>query len=124
MFFFMIQLNTHLSIIDNSGVKQVKCIKILNGSFNGTLGDKIVVSVQKTTPNRKIKSGDVLQSLVVRLKKEKLRNDGSTIKFSTNSAVLLNTKNLPVGTRIFGPIPRELRQKKYMKVVSIAQGII
>ena len=120
----MIQLNTNLSIIDNSGAKNVKCIKILGGSFKGSLGDRIVVAIQNVLPNRKVKSGDVSQSLVVRLKKEKKRKDGTTINFFENSAILLNQKGSPQGTRIFGTVPRELRKKKFMKVVSIAQGVI
>ena len=120
----MIQLNSNLGVIDNSGAKRVKCIKILGGSFVGSLGDTIVVATQKVAPNRKIKSGEVLKSLIVRQRKEKLRKDGSTLKFSENSAVILNDKELPIGTRIFGPVPRELRSSKNMKVISIAQGII
>jgi large subunit ribosomal protein L14 len=120
----MIQLNSNLSVIDNSGAREAKCIKILGGSFSGSLGDNIVVALQKVAPNRKVKSGDVAQSLVVRVCKETKRKDGTTLKFFKNSAILLNQKKLPVGTRIFGPVPRELRTKKFMKVISIAQGII
>jgi large subunit ribosomal protein L14 len=120
----MIQLNSNLSVIDNSGAKKVKCIKILGGSFNGSLGDKIVVAIQNVLPNRKVKEGDVAQSLVVRLRKESKRKDGTSLKFFENSAILLNQKGIPQGTRIFGPVPRELRKKKFMKVVSIAQGVI
>ncbi len=120
----MIQLNSNLSVIDNSSAREVKCIKILGGSFSGSLGDRIVVALQKVTPNRKLKSGEVAKSLVVRLRKETKRKDGTTLKFFSNSAILLNQKDLPLGTRIFGPVPRELRTKKFMKVISIAQGII
>jgi large subunit ribosomal protein L14 len=121
----MIQSNSFLSVIDNSGVKQIKCIKILGGSFNnGLIGSIIKVAVQKVLPNRKIKAGEVVNALILRLKKTHRRKDGMYIKFFSNDAILLNTKQLPIATRIFGPIPRELRQKKYMKVVSIAQGII
>lgn len=120
----MIQLNSNLSIIDNSGAKRIKCIKILGGSFNGTIGNEIIAAVQKSLPNRKIKQGDVVNSLIVRLAKEKKRKDGSTLKFFENSAILLNQKGVPQGTRIFGPIPKELRKKKFMKVVSLAQGVI
>lgn len=120
----MIQLNTNLSVIDNSGAKKVKCIKILGGSFVGSLGDIIVVATQKVAPNRKIKAGEVSKSLIVRQKKETLRKDGSTLKFFENSSIILNDKLLPVGTRIFGPVARELRSSKNMKVISIAQGII
>lgn len=123
-YFYMIQLNTKLFINDNSGVKKVKCIKITGGSFVGSLGSKITVAVHKVVPNRKIKAGDVTSSLVIGLKKNLQRKDGSSLNFFRNTAILLNSKNLPVATRIFGPIPRELRQEKNMKVVSIAQGII
>lgn len=120
----MIQLNTNLVVNDNSGVKKVKCIKIIGGSFVGLLGNRITVAVQKVAPNRKIKTGDVVSSLIIGLKKNHSRKDGSALKFFKNTTILLNTKNLPIATRIFGPIPRELRQEKNMKVVSIAQGII
>jgi large subunit ribosomal protein L14 len=120
----MIQLNTNLSVIDNSGAKKVKCIKILGGSFVGSLGDTIVVATQKVAPNRKIKAGEVSKSLIVRQKKEVQRKDGSTLKFFENSVIILNDKKLPVGTRIFGPVAKELRSGKNMKVISIAQGII
>lgn len=120
----MIQLNTNLSVIDNSGAKNVKCVKILGGSFVGGLSDIIVVAIQKVTPNRKIKSGEVTKSIIVRQRKEFRRKDGSTLKFFENSAVILNDKLLPVGTRIFGPVPRELRSSRNMKIISISQGII
>jgi len=121
----MIQSNSFLSVTDNSGVKQIKCIKVLEGSLNnGSVGSLIKGAVQKVLPNRKIKAGDVVDALIIRLKKEKSRKDGTYLKFFSNEAILLNSKQLPLGTRIFGPIPRELRQKKLMKVVSIAQGII
>jgi len=120
----MIQLNSNLNVIDNSGVKKVKCIKIAGGSFTGFIGDKITIAVQKVIPNRKIKSGEVLKSLILHTKKETQRKDGSTLKFFSNSVALLNTKDLPLGTRIFGPVSKELRKRKHMKVVSIAQGII
>jgi|TARA_B100000683_G_C12082011_1_gene387288 large subunit ribosomal protein L14 len=120
----MIQLNTLLSVVDNSGAKTGKCIKILGGTFTGSVGNTIVVAIQKVLANRKIKAGEVHKSLVVRQKKEIQRKDSSTLSFSTNSIILLNTKNMPVATRIFGLIPRELRRKKFMKVLSMAQGVI
>jgi len=120
----MIQLNSNLSVIDNSGAKKVKCIKILGGSFVGSIGDTIVVATQKVAPNRKIKAGEVAKSIIVRQRKETPRKDGSTLKFYENSAIILNDKHLPVGTRIFGPVPRELRSSNNMKIISIAQGII
>jgi large subunit ribosomal protein L14 len=120
----MIQLNTHLSIIDNSGAKIAKCIKILGGSYKGCIGNTIVIAIQKAAAGRKIKSGEVYRSLVVRQKKEMSRIDGSTLSFFENSSIILNNKNIPMGTRIFGPIPKEFRKKRFMKVLSIAQGVV
>merc|ERR1711865_371490 len=120
----MIQLNTILTAVDNSGAKSVKCIKILGGSFCGRVGDIMMVAVQKALSQRKVRSGEVHRSLIVRTKKELHRKDGSTLNFFTNSAIILNDKNIPQSTRILGPIPRELRQQKFMKVLSIAQGTL
>lgn len=120
----MIQLNSYLTVADNSGAKIVKCIKTLKGTKVGHIGDKIIVAVQKALPNRKIKVGEVSESLIVRVKKEFKRSDGTTLSFSENSVIMLNKKNMPQGSRIFGPVPKELRNKKNMKIVSIAQGII
>ena len=121
----MIQLNTNLTVIDNSGVKIIKCIKILDGSkFKGSVGNIIVGAVQKVVAGRKIKSGEVHKSLIVRQKKELKRKDATLLKFSENCAIILNQKNMPMSTRIFGPIPKEFRKKRFMKVLSIAQGII
>jgi large subunit ribosomal protein L14 len=120
----MIQLNTLLSVIDNSGAKTSKCIKILGGSTVGFIGDISIVAIQKVLANRKIKSGEVCRSLIVRQKKEKQRKDNSTLSFTSNSIILLNNKNMPLGTRIFGLISRDLRKKKFMKILSIAQGVI
>ena len=120
----MIQLNTRLRVSDNSGAKDVKCIKITGGSFSGSIGDRIMVATQKVLPGRKLRSGEVFPSIIVRQAKEFKRRDGTSIKFYENSAVLLTTKGLPLGTRIFGPVPKELRAKNYMKIVAISQGII
>ena len=120
----MIQLNTLLSVVDNSGAKTGKCIKILGGTFTGSIGNITVVAIQKVLANKKIKAGEVHKSLIVRQKKEIQRKDSSTLSFFTNSIILLNTKNMPVATRIFGLIPRELRKKKFMKVLSMGQGVI
>jgi len=120
----MIQLNTLLSVIDNSGAKTSKCIKVMGGSSSGTIGDICVVSTQKVIANRKIQSGEVHRALIVRQKKNKQRKDSSFISFSNSSVVLLNSKNVPIGSRIFGLLPRELRRKKFMKIISLSQGII
>jgi large subunit ribosomal protein L14 len=120
----MIQLNTNLAVIDNSGAKQVKCIKVLKGSSVGKLGDKIVVAVQRATPHKKIKAGDVGYSLIVRQKKQIKRKDGSSVHFYQNAAVMLNKKEALQGSRIFGPVPVELRRLKNMKILAIAQGTI
>ena len=120
----MIQLNSKLIVLDNSGAKIVKCIKITKGSTVGTVGDIIVVAVQKAVPNKKIKAGDVTRALIVCLKKEIIRADGSTLRFSDNYAILLNKKNMPLGTHILGYVSEELRARKYMKVISIAEDTI
>lgn len=120
----MIQLNSNLHIADNSGAKIVKCIKVFNTSKAAKIGDKIVVAVQKASPNKKIKSGEVGYSLIIRCKKETKRKDGVTVKFSDNSAIMLTKKETPIASRIFGPVPQELRSKKNMKIMSIAQGVI
>jgi large subunit ribosomal protein L14 len=120
----MIQLNSTLSVIDNSGAKLVKCIKILQGASVAKLGDEIIVAVQKAAPNKKIKKGEVGKSLIVRVKKELKRKDGSTLNFSENAVIMLNKKNMPQGSRILGLVPLELRQRKNMKIISIAQGVI
>ena len=122
----MIQMETVLSVADNSGAKTVKCIKVLGGSKRryARIGDVIVVAVQTAMPNGRIKKGDVHKAVVVRTKKETSRPDGSVIRFDTNSAVLLNNQNQPVGTRIFGPVARELRARKYMRIVSLAPEVL
>ena len=122
----MIQANTILDVADNSGAKKVQCIKVLGGSkrrFAG-IGDVVVVAVKEAIPNSKIAKGSVQKAVIVRTAKEVQRNDGSLIRFDTNSAVILNNNGEPVGTRIFGPVARELRSKKYMKIVSLAPEVL
>lgn len=118
----MIQVQTMLTVADNSGARKVQCIKVLGGTRRryAGLGDVIVCAVKEATPNAPVKKGDVVRCVVVRVKKEVRRNDGSYIKFDVNSAVLINEDGSPRGTRIFGPVARELRDKKYMKIVSLA----
>jgi large subunit ribosomal protein L14 len=122
----MIQMQTILDVADNSGAKKVGCIKILGGTRKryATLGDVVVVSVKDAIPNSKIRRGDVVRAVVVRTKKEVGRADGSFIKFDDNSAVLINPQGDPIGTRIFGPVARELRAKKFMKIVSLAPEVL
>lgn len=122
----MIQQQTILDVADNSGAKKVMCIKVLGGTRKryATLGDVIVVAVKEAIPNAKIKKGDVQKAVVVRTAKEVVRRDGSYIKFDGNSAVIIDKQNEPVGTRIFGPVARELRAKKFMKIVSLAPEVI
>ena len=122
----MIQMQTKLDVADNSGAKQVQCIKVLGGSKRRTasVGDIIVVSVKEAIPRGKVKKGEVLKAVIVRTKKEIRRNDGTAIRFDTNSAVLVNANGEPLGTRIFGPVTRELRSKKLMKIVSLAPEVI
>lgn len=122
----MIQVETQLDVADNSGAKRVSCIKVLGGSRRryATVGDIIVVSVKDALPNSKVKKGAVMKAVVVRTKKEVGRADGSYIKFDSNSAVLLSNQGEPVGTRIFGPVARELRQKNFMKIVSLAPEVL
>ena len=118
----MIQMQTVLNVADNSGAKKVMCIKVLGGSKRkyASVGDVIVVSVKEAIPNAKVKKGDVLKAVVVRTAKELARRDGSYIKFDDNAAVLLNAAGEPIGTRIFGPVARELRAKKFMRIISLA----
>ena len=122
----MIQMQTKLDVADNSGAKQVQCIKVLGGSKRRTasIGDIIVVSVKEAIPRGKVKKGEVLKAVIVRTKKEIRRSDGSAIRFDTNAAVLVNANGEPLGTRIFGPVTRELRTKKLMKIVSLAPEVI
>lgn len=120
----MIQLNTLLTITDNSGVKQIRNIKILDKNKKISIGNKIIASAKKVLPNKKIKSGDLVKALIIRQKKSFLRKDGLCLSFKFNSAIILSEKGIPIGSRIFGSVPREIRSKKYMKIVSLAQGII
>ena len=122
----MIQSETRLTVADNSGAKELYCIKVLGGSKRryATIGDIIVCSVKEAIPNAKVKKGDVIRAVIVRTKKEISRPDGSMIRFDDNSAVILAKSNEPVGTRIFGPVARELRAKKFMKIVSLAPDVL
>lgn len=122
----MIQMQTILNVADNSGAKKVSCIKVLGGTRRryASLGDVIVVSVKEAIPNSKVKKGDVMKAVVVRTKKEIGRRDGSCLRFDENSAVLINEQMEPVGTRIFGPVARELRARRFMKIVSLAPEVI
>lgn len=122
----MIQVESNLDVADNSGAKKVSCIKVLGGSKRryATVGDIIVVSVKEAMPHSKVKKGAVMKAVVVRTKKEIGRPDGTYIKFDNNSAVLLNNTLEPVGTRIFGPVARELRLKSFMKIVSLAPEVL
>jgi large subunit ribosomal protein L14 len=122
----MIQTETQLDVADNSGAKRVACIKVLGGSRRryAGLGDVIVVSVKEALPTARVKKGEVARAVVVRTKREYQRPDGTYIKFDTNSAVLITTDNEPIGTRIFGPVARELRAKRFMKIVSLAPEVV
>jgi large subunit ribosomal protein L14 len=122
----MIQTETRLTVADNSGAKQVYCIKVLGGSRRryASVGDIIVISVKEAIPNAKVKKGDVMKAVVVRTKKEIRRTDGSYIRFDDNSAVLLNAQMEPIGTRILGPVARELRAKKFVKIISLAPEVL
>ncbi len=122
----MIQSETRLTVADNSGARVLYCIKVLGGSKRryASIGDIIVVSVKDAIPNAKVKKGDVLKAVVVRTAKEIRRPDGSWIRFDDNSAVLINNQREPLGTRIFGPIARELRAKRFMKIVSLAPEVL
>jgi large subunit ribosomal protein L14 len=122
----MIQMQTRLKAADNSGAKVLFCIKVLGGSRRryATVGDVIIVSVKDALPNSKVKKGDVARAVVVRTTKEVRRADGSYIKFDDNSAVLINQQKEPIGTRIFGPVARELRAKNFMKIVSLAPEVL
>ena len=122
----MIQTTTRLDVADNSGAKSVMCIKVLGGSKRkyASVGDVIVVSIKEAIPNAKVKKGDVHKAVVVRTRREVARPDGSYIKFDGNSAVLINKDMEPIGTRIFGPVARELRARKFMKIISLAPEVL
>ena len=122
----MIQSFTRLNVADNSGAKEIMCIKVLGGSKRryATVGDVIVASVKKALPSRKVKKGQVVKAVVVRTKKEIQREDGALIRFDDNAAVILDSKKEPIGTRIFGPVGREIRYANFMKIVSLAPEVL
>ncbi|MDN5248683.1 MAG: 50S ribosomal protein L14 [Alphaproteobacteria bacterium] len=122
----MIQMQTNLGVADNSGARRVMCIKVLGGSKRkfASVGDIIVVSVKEAIPRARVKKGDVMKAVVVRTAKDIRRADGSVIRFDNNAAVLVDNKKEPIGTRIFGPVPRELRGKGHMKIVSLAPEVL
>lgn len=122
----MIQSFSRLAVADNSGAKEVMCIKVLGGSHRryATIGDVIVVSVKKSIPNSKIGKGDVVKAVIVRVKKEIRRSNGTLIRFDDNAVVILDNKKEPVGTRIFGPVGREVRYANFMKIVSLAPEVL
>ena len=122
----MIQAQTRLTVADNSGAKKLMCIKVLGGTRRryASIGDVIVVSVKEAIPKSKVKKGEVARAVIVRTKKEVRRRDGSHIKFDDNSAVLINPQGDPIGTRIFGPVARELRARRFMKIVSLAPEVL
>lgn len=122
----MIQMQSILKVADNSGAKEVKCIKVLGGSHHmiAGLGDVIVVSITNALPNGKVKKGDVYNALIVRTKNGVRRPDGSFIKFDSNNVVIINKQGEPIGTRVFGPVVRELRAKKFIKIVSLAEEVL
>jgi large subunit ribosomal protein L14 len=122
----MIQMRTRLDVADNSGARSVMCIKVLGGSRRqyATVGDVIVVTVKEATPNSKVKKGEIMKAVIVRTRKEINRGDGTYIRFDANSAVLINAQNEPIGTRIFGPVARELRAKAFTKIISLAPEVL
>jgi len=122
----MIQVETILDVADNSGARKVRCVRVLGGTRRryATIGDEIVVSIREAIPNAKVKKGDVMHAVIVRTAKESGRPDGSYIRFDNNSAVLIDNQKEPVGTRIFGPVARELRAKRFMKIISLAPEVL
>jgi len=122
----MIQMQTNLDVADNSGARRVQCIKVLGGAGRryASVGDRIVVSVKEAIPRGRVKKGDVLQAIVVRTNQAIKRKDGSVIRFDRNAAVIVNKQSEPIGTRIFGPVPRELRAKNHMKIISLAPEVL
>jgi large subunit ribosomal protein L14 len=122
----MIQMQTNLDVADNSGARRVMCIKVLGGAKRryASVGDVIVVSVKEAIPRGRVKKGDVLRAIVVRTSKDIQRKDGSVIRFDKNAAVIVNKQSEPIGTRIFGPVPRELRAKNHMKIISLAPEVL
>ena len=122
----MIQPQTRLKVADNSGAKEIMCIRVLGGSFrrDGSIGDVIVASVKTATPGGAVKKGEVVKAVIVRTKKQYRRPDGTYIRFDDNAAVIINDQKMPRGTRIFGPVARELREKDFMKIVSLAPEVL
>ena len=122
----MIQMQSNLFVADNSGARKIQCIKVLGGSKRryASVGDIVVVSIKDAMPKGKVKKGDVHKAVIVRTKKQIQRNDGSSIKFDKNAAVLIAANGEPIGTRIFGPVTRELRDKKHMKIISLAPEVL
>ena len=122
----MIQMQSKMDVADNSGARQVQCIKVLGGSHRNiaSIGDVVVVSVKDAIPRGKVKKGDVRRAVIVRTAKEIKREDGTAIRFDRNAAVLINNNNEPIGTRIFGPVARELRARRFMKIVSLAPEVL
>ena len=122
----MIQMQTNLDVADNSGARRVMCIKVLGGSKRkyATIGDVIVVSVKEAIPRGRVKKGEVMKAVVVRVRKDIRRPDGSIIRFDRNAAVLINDQNEPIGTRVFGPVARELRDKNYLKIISLSPEVV
>lgn len=122
----MIQPQSRLKVADNSGAKEIMCIRVLGGSFvrSGSIGDVIVASVKAATPHGAIKKGDVIRAVIVRTRKEIMRSDGSHIRFDDNAAVIIDTQKQPKGTRIFGPVARELRERDYMRIISLAPEVL
>ena len=122
----MIQPQTRLKVADNSGAKEIMCIRVLGGSFrrSGSVGDIIVASVKSAAPGGQVKKGEVVRAVIVRVVKQNRRADGSYIRFDDNAAVIINEQKQPRGTRIFGPVARELREKDYMKIVSLAPEVL
>ncbi len=122
----MIQMQTNLEVADNSGARRVQCIKVLGGAKRrfASVGDVIVVSVKEAIPRGRVKKGDIHRAVIVRTAKDIRRTDGSVIRFDRNAAVLINKQGEPIGTRIFGPVTRELRAKKYMKIISLAPEVL
>ena len=122
----MVQPRSMLDVADNSGARKVQCIRVMGGSNKkyATIGDTIIVAVKEATPDGSVKKGDVARAVIVRTKKEVSRQDGSYIRFDANSAVLVDKDNEPIGTRIFGPVARELRAKRFMKIISLAPEVL
>jgi large subunit ribosomal protein L14 len=122
----MIQMGTNLDVADNSGARRIACIQMRGGSASryGSLGDVIVASVKEAAPEGTVKKGQVVRAVIVRTRSAKRRRDGSYIRFDTNSAVLINDAGEPIGTRVFGPVARELREKRFMKIVSLAPEVL